>query len=293
MHYLHGIPMGRICDQMGIGPGSLFEIFHRISKLFDGVPEYLIQRYQNSPVKHADETGWRTEGKNGYAWLFATNTISIFQFRKTRSGEVARAVLGNAELPGVLVVDRYAGYNKAPCKIQHCYAHLLRDLQDLGKEFPDSSEVTAFVSVLAPLLSTAMNLRNQPISDQVFYRRASETKSLILDCIKSPSLHLGIRSFQDIFLKNESRLYHWPTDRTIPADNNLAERDLRPTVIARKVSFGSQSDAGASTRGILMTVLWSLKKQVPDVSHHLKSVLDSLAKNILQNPIPLLFPKPP
>jgi len=41
----------------------------------------------------------------------------------------------------------------------------------------------------------------------------------------------------------------------IPAENNRAERALRPLVIARKVSFGSQSEAGAGTREILMTVL--------------------------------------
>jgi len=48
----------------------------------------------------------------------------------------------------------------------------------------------------------------------------------------------------------------------VPADNNRAERELRPLVIARKVSFGSQSDAGAQTREILMTVLHTLKKNV-------------------------------
>jgi transposase len=29
MHYLHGIPLGRVCEQTGLGPGSLVEIFHR------------------------------------------------------------------------------------------------------------------------------------------------------------------------------------------------------------------------------------------------------------------------
>lgn len=50
-------------------------------------------------------------------------------------------------------------------------------------------------------------------------------------------------------------MYQWAEDRRVPTENNLAERDLRPTVIARKVSFGSQSDAGAQTCGILMILL--------------------------------------
>ena len=293
MHYLHGIPMGRVCEQTEIGPGSLVEIFHRLAKLFDKIPAQLIEQYRQAPVKHADETGWRTEGQNGYTWLFATEKLSIFQFRKSRSAEVARAVFGGKPLPGVLVVDRYAGYNKAPCAIQYCYAHLLREVENLGKEFPDSGEVQGFVHTLIPLLSLAMGLRSQPLSLAKFKAKATEVKSQIVAAVESPAQHLGIRRIQDIFRENHARMYHWANDRRIPADNNLAERDLRPTVIARKVSFGSQSDAGAHTRGVLMTVLGSLKKRGVEVATHLKHVLDELAKNIHQDPFSLLFPIDP
>lgn len=291
MHYLNGIPMGRITEQIGIGPGSLVEIFHRLSKLFEKVPERLIKEYRKSFVRHADETGWRTEGKNGYAWLFATENLSIFQFRKTRSGSVARAVFGKRHLPGVLVVDRYAGYNRVPCGIQYCYAHLLREVENLEKEFPDSSEVRVFASTLVPLLALTMGLRNQRISNVEFYKRARALKVDIKRVIDSEAQHLGIRRIQDIFRDNAKRMYHWVRDRRIACENNLSERDLRPTVIARKVSFGSQSDAGAYTRGVLMTVLWTLKKRGLDVSVHLKGVLDELSRDMSRDPYYLLFPR--
>ncbi|MBP1739908.1 MAG: Transposase family [Deltaproteobacteria bacterium] len=137
MHYLHGIPLGRVCEQLGVGDGSLVEIFHRMARLFSGVIPKLIEEYRQAPVKHADETGWRTDGKNGYAWLFATLKISLFQFKKTRSSSVPRAIFGEERLPGTLVVDRYSGYNKMPCDIQYCYSHLLREVEDLEKEFTD------------------------------------------------------------------------------------------------------------------------------------------------------------
>jgi hypothetical protein len=168
MHYLHGIPMGRVCEQTEIGPGSLVEIFHRLATLLEKVPGELIEEYRSAPVKHADETGWRTEGQNGYAWLFATEKLSVFQFRQSRSAAVTRAVFGQNPLPGVLVVDRYAGYNKAPCPIQYCYAHLLREVEDLEKEFPDSREVKGFVSTFIPLLTLVIGLRNQPLSPAKF-----------------------------------------------------------------------------------------------------------------------------
>jgi transposase len=253
----------------------------------------LIELYWQSLVKHADETGWRTNGKNGYVWLFATDTISLFLFRQTRSGKVPQAVFGNRSLPGVLVVDRYAGYNRAPCPLQYCYAHLLREVQDLEKDFPDSEEVKTFVSVMAPLLATAMGLRHQPINEAEFYQKAAETKAHIVAAVQAPALHPGIRRVQDLFRDNVHRLYHWTQNRQIPAENNLAERDLRPTVIARKVSFGSASDAGAQTRGTLMSILYSLKKQKVDVTKRLKEVLDQFANDIHQDPFSLLFPELP
>lgn len=290
MSFLHGIPIARVCEQLGVGPGALVGAYHRLAKLLQDVPATLIQQFRTAPVKHADETGWRTNGQNGYAWLFATPKISIFQFEKTRASRVPKAVFGDKLLPGVLVVDRYAGYNKMPCAIQYCLAHLLRDVQAAEKEFPDADEVKAFVATVAPLLALAIRLRAQPIDDDAFRAKAAEVKAEIKKAMSAPAQHLAIRHLQDVFTKNEARLYHWATDRAIPADNNLAERDLRPTVIARKTSFGSQSEAGARTRGILMTILHTLKKQGDNPAARFKAALDHLSRDPTANPFGLLFP---
>ena len=188
MHYVHGIPLGRICDQMGLDLGSVVQMLHRLAGLFKPVLPRLIERYRLASVRHADETSWRTDGRSGYAWLFCTPDLSIFMFRQTRSASVPREVFGNLPLPGVLVVDRYNGYNQVPCK------------------------------------------------------------------------------------------------------NNRSERELRPTVIARKVSFGSQSEAGAKTREIMMSLLLTLKKRQQHAEDYFKSVLDRLAGDIKQDPLSLLFP---
>jgi hypothetical protein len=195
--------------------------------------------------------------------------------------------------PGHLGVGRYSGYNKVPCAIQYCYSHLPRGVQDLEKEFPDSAEVTAFVSTVAPQLALAMELRAQPLEDSEFARQAAMLKAQLMASMEAPAQHLGIHRIQEIFRANVDRLYHWADDRRIPAENNRAERDLRLTVIARKVSSGSQSDAGAHTRGILMSLLHTLKTRQVDVVAHLKAVLDQLAMDIHQDPFPLLFPEAP
>lgn len=290
MSYGHGIPTERVSEQLKVKPGVLMGSYHRLSDLLSDVPKKLKRHYQQAKVKHADETGWRTNGKNGYAWFFGTPTLSLFQFEATRSGEVAKQMLGKDALPGVLVVDRYAGYNQAPCEIQYCYAHLLREVKKLFTEFPEVCEVKTFVDTVAPLLSSAMRLRNQPISEEAWKKESAHVEQDLKTAMLSPAQHLGIRHIQDIFGKNETRLYHWARDRSIPAENNLAERDLRPTVIARKTSFGSQSERGAKTRGILMTVLQTLKKQGGNPSVQLKTTLDALARDPSQDPFPLLFP---
>jgi transposase len=293
MHYFHGIPMGRICEMTGINLGSLVEMFHRLSGYFAPVMEILKEQYRLSPAKHADETGWRNDGQSGYAWLFCTPETSLFSFQNTRSASVPRSIFGDKKLPGVLVVDRYNAYNKAPVEIQYCYAHLLRDVEKLEKDFPDSSEVKFFVSILAPLLSQAMHLRSQPLSDAQYYQQAKEIQNKIIEVTKSPTQHLAIQAIQDLFNTNEHRLYHWVRDRRVPPDNNLAERDLRPTVIARKVSFGSSSDAGSKTRSVLMSVLHTLNKRRADRSLEsiFKNLLDEIAKNSTLQ-IASLFPLP-
>ncbi len=292
MHYFHGIPMGRICEMTDIPLGSLVDLFHRLAIYFTPLMDLFKEQYRLSPVKHADETGWRNDGQNGYAWLFCTPDTSLFSFQNTRSASVPRSIFGEKKLPGVLVVDRYNAYNKAPVQIQYCYAHLLRDVEKLGKDFPDHAEIKPFVSTLVPLLAQAMHLRTQPLSEEQYYRQAKEIQQKILGVSHRPAQHLAIRTMQDLFHSQEHRLYHWVQDRRVPPDNNLAERDLRPTVIARKVSFGSSSDAGAKTRSILMSVLHTLNKRRSDRSLEsiFKNLLDEIAKNP-KVPIAPLFPE--
>jgi transposase len=206
-HCLWGTPPGRIEQQTGVGVGALIEGQKRLARLPAPAVEKPTAEYRRCPVKHADETGRRTDGRNGYAWLFATVAISLFRFRQSRSAAVAAEVLGKRRLPGVLVVDRYSAYNKAPVALQYCLAHLKRDVDDLAEQFPG------------------------------------------------------------------------------------AERDLRPLVIARKVSFGSQSQAGALTRETLMTILHTLKKRrsASGVASALKAALDRLAVDPSLDPWTLLL----
>ena len=288
-HYVHGVTLGRLESQLKVGYGTLIGALHQLARRLEPVCAKLVAEFRRSPVKQADETGWRTDGHNGYAWLFCTQNLSVFRFRQSRSAQVAHQVLGRRPLPGVLVVDRYHGYNRAPCALQYCYAHLLRDVQDLEKEFPDHAEVQRFVGELAPLLARAMHLPGFKLTRAEFLKLARQTRLEIKLLTHAPAQHPGIQKIQNIFREKAQRLYHWARDPKIPADNNRSERELRPLVIARKISFGSQSEVGARTREVLMSVLHTLAKRSQDVALAFQHALDRLAENESRDPYAALF----
>ena len=141
--------------------------------------------------------------------------------------------------------------------------------------------MNTFVQSSAPLLALAMNLRSLSISDKEFYRRAAKTKQEIIKTMNSEANHFGIQKIQNIFRENAHRLYHWADNRDVPADNNFAEREQRPLVMARKVSFGSHSDAGAKTRETLMTVLKTLKLRTQD---DVRTAFANFLRQFAENP---------
>ncbi len=283
LHYVHGITIGKVLNIFGpnVTSGGIIDGFHRLGRIAELAKPFLIQEYRNSTARHADETGWRTDGHSGYAWLFCTSVISIFEFRDTRSSRVAREIVGEEKLKGVLNVDRYGGYNKMPVHLQYCYAHLRREVEKLEKEFPDNKEISHFVSIFSVLLAQAMKLRGRDISDIEYYASAKKIQTEMESVLDGDWQHSGIQKIQRIFHEKRHRLYHWVKDRNVHADNNRAERELRPTVIARKVSFGSQSDAGAKTRSSLMSLLHTVKKRLKDKSLEkwLTDALNQISKN--------------
>ena len=278
-HYLQGMPLARITERLGVNYGTVIESLHRLAALFKPTLEQLKAEYRSSQVRHADETTWRTDGQNGYCWLFISDAVSLYLYRATRSAKVVQEVFGKEFLAGYLVVDRYQGYSRVPCRAQYCYAHLLRDLKDTQAEFSDEPEVESFTASMIEHLSQAMHLTaNKTMEDEEYYRKVRELKREMFVACQEGSHHLAVKRWQDFFVEEEDKLYHWVEDRRVPCENNRAERELRPTVIARKVSFGSQAEEGAKTREVLMSVLHTLKKRVKNPRQRLKEVLDKLSQ---------------
>ena len=288
-HYVQGMPLARVCGRWQLNYGTVMQALHRMAGLLAVVMEELKLDYRKSLVRHADETTWRVDGQNGYCWLFTSAGVSLHLYRKTRSAKVVEEVFGQEKIEGYLVVDRYAGYNRVGCLVPYCYAHLLREMKELQTQFVDELEVEAFASRMIELLARAMRLQTSKPEDVYYYREAKSIKEEIIKTCHEGSHHLAVKRWQDFFIEEAEKLYHWVLDRRVPCENNRAERELRPTVIARKVSFGSQAEEGAHTREVLMSVMQTLKKRVANPRQRFKEVLDKIALNPALNLSETLF----
>jgi transposase len=162
-HYWHGVPLSSLARRFGLNLGMMIEALHRLGRTLQPALKQLKEEFRSAPVCQADETAWRTDGHNGYSWLFCTERVSLCLYRQTRSASVVKEVLGEQELDGVLVVDRYNGYNQVKCRIQYCYAHLLRKVEDLRDEFLEEAVVQAFAATVIPWLAEAMHLHSKPL----------------------------------------------------------------------------------------------------------------------------------
>jgi transposase len=276
-HYVLGRSLGQITERFSLSESTVFESLKRIGEKLKPTLEKLRQIYRKSEVRHADETGWRTNGGSGYAWYFGSKNVSLYLFRVTRSASVVEEVFGSEQLGGVLVVDQYAAYNYAPCSLQYCYAHLLRKQEDLAKEFPKSREIKSYTSQMIKYLSQAMKLRKMGLGESRHQKEAEKIKQKIFKLSGRQAKHPAVRKWQDFYVEKADRLYQWCKSAKIPAENNYAEREVRKIVIARKISYGSQSKAGAETREIWTSVLESLKKREANPREKLVEGLNKLA----------------
>lgn len=97
-----------------VSVGEVVALLQRVGE--QGVPalRQLRDTARRRAVVHADETGWREAGQNGYAWLLATPEGERYvEYHHSRAGAVANGLLGE-DFGGVLVSDFYGGYNDTP-----------------------------------------------------------------------------------------------------------------------------------------------------------------------------------
>ena len=214
----------------------------------------LKQEIRASPAVQADETGWREDGKNGYIWSVSTRTVRYYEYHHSRGSEVVKQLLGES-FAGVLGSDFFASYNIYQGLHQRCWVHLLRDGHDLKEQYPDDAAVQSWFSQLKALYERACSYAGPdptlPPAKQQAARRQRQ-HAFEQDLMQLCAPYVGTSAPMHTLCERVERflpeLFVFVARPEVPSDNNLAERSVRPVVIARKISGGSRSPKGSDTR---------------------------------------------
>jgi transposase len=244
--------------------GAIVETLHTVARRAAPLVTQIQADIRASPVVHADETGWREDGHNGYAWTFSTETARAF-VRGGRERGVLEATIGT-DYGGVLVSDFYAAYTSYAGRHQYCWAHLLRDVHELVEQHRQDATVRGWADGVQAIYRRATT--SAPAPDPRIRRQQRQGYEADLGALCAPFLEVAAapqRVLCERVSKNLSDLFVFVEDPTVPPTNNAAERSLRHLVTARKISGGTRSPAGTATTMTLASLFgtWRLQGRNP------------------------------
>ena len=290
-----------------LSTGAITAIRCRLSESLATLVEEAAVAIREEKVAHMDETGGpignadgnNPERKRGWLWVLVTPALAVFHLALSRSGEVARDVLGEA-FDGIVVTDRYGAYSWLPLRRrQICWAHIKRDFTAIAERTGVSEEMgRRLLELERQMFQQWHRWREGQISRQDLKIVMQPIRQAIEATLKEVS-NLGfakrektpwactVRTCRKILMV-EPALWTFLDHPDVEPTNNAAERALRPAVIHRKLSYGVQSQRGALCQSRLLTVTTSLKQQGRDVMAFLVEAWEA-HKNGL--PAPSLLPQ--
>ena len=219
--------------------------------------------------------------------------MTVFHIASSRSGAVARQLLGE-DYDGVVGTDRYSGYNWLdPSQRQVCWSHLVRDFQKILERGGQSYCIGYTLKLQAEyLLVLWSRVRDGtlPCADFLAEFPAVQchirywlTQGLLWDCPSTADTcgHL---------LALDVALWRFVTSPGLEPPNNAAERALRHPVIWRRTSHGTQSDHGSLFVQRMLTVAETCRLQHRPVFDFVRSALLAYRAGL---PAPSLLPSTP
>jgi transposase len=243
-----------------VSVGEIVEIGHRISKQTAGALQALKDEIRASPACQADETSWREDGKNGYVWSVNTPTIRYYEYHQSRGGKIVKELVGE-NYEGVLGSDFYAGYNAHLGLHQRCWVHFLRDVHELKKRHPNNQDLLIWAKEIKDIYDRAVAYTGPdpalpPTKAEAARRVQQHAFEQELWAVCSPYAHTTtpMHTLCERVERFLPELFVFVAIPGVPAHNNLAERSVRPLVIARKISGGTRSPQGSQTRMALFSL---------------------------------------
>jgi transposase len=247
---------------------------------------------QQQSVAYLDETGWREGQQRAWLWTAVTACVTVFVIRLSRGGKVAQELLGE-RFWGWLVTDRWSAYTWYPTwRRQVCWAHVLRDIEAMIERGGGSREIGEALRTQArQMFQWWHRVREGSLTPKTFasymwpVRQAVER---LLAAGQTCGVPKTEGTCRELF-KWRRALWTFVRHEGVEPTNNAAERAIRPGVLWRKGSFGTQSVAGSRFVETMMTVVATLKQQHRNVLDYVTAACEAA---LCGEPAPSLLPTP-
>ena len=249
---------------LDLSAGAIVAALGRVARAGQAAVAQIQAQVRASPVVHADETGLRENGSNGYLWSFSTPSAHYY-VRGRRDKGMVDAALGS-NFTGTLVTDFYAAYDHYDGPHQRCWAHLLREIHALRERHPKEAALQQWARDVHGIYQRARRFQAARADAREDAQRQFEA-DLLAFC--APYVAAEKEQVPQAVLcrriqKYLPELFTFVAEPAVPSDNNAAERSVRPVVIQRKISGGTRSAAGTDTFTTLATLFATWRAQNRD-----------------------------
>jgi transposase len=230
---------------------------------------------RTQPRAHLDETGWRAGRTRAWWWVAVTTWVTVCAVRLARGAKVAQALLGD-RCCGILVTDRWSAYTWYPPRWrQVCWAHLLRDFAAMIERGGRSQAIgEALREQARQMLHWWQQVRDGTLTHAQFRILMCPIRRHVARLLKAGQT-CGVAKTEGVcreVLKVYEALWTFVRVAGVEPTNNAAARAIRPGVLWRKGSFGTQSADGSRFVEALMTVVATLRQQHCNVLAYMTAV---------------------
>jgi len=262
---------------MQLSPGAIVKQIKRLGRWLERQYHQLKLTLRAAGVVHADETGWRVDGKNGYLWTLTDAGHTLYHVDRSRGGDVIVDLLGKAfgsMKDQTLVSDFYGVYDRFDGRQQKCLAHLLRELRDTTAKRPELAG-HEFFRRCRRLIKQMLKLKKQreALGESDYTRRVGLAEKRLEELARMDWGDPDAERLNKRLYKYRGKLTTFLHDSDVDGTNNAAERALRPAVVMRKITGGSRSASGARAWSILASVMRTAEQQGRNVLETIKTLL--------------------
>lgn len=292
LHYGLGNTLSQIVSVLShhlhfeLTSGGMVSMWHRLTEILYAWYEEIAKQAMQSAVLHADETGWRIDGKTYWLWCFCNHRLTYYMIDRSR-GSLALQRFFTEVFAGTLITDFWGAYNRiCVAARQVCFVHLFREFEDIEHRKDTSEDWYAFSKKLRRLLGDALRLKKrEDISPDHFFSRKNLFHPRLDEILSNPWKNPNARRLVKRLRRHRHDLFTFLDQSDVSSNNNHAEREIRPAVIIRKNILGNHSEQGANTQAVLMSIYRTLKLRGRDP---IKTIASAVADYILTGVLPPL-----